>query len=177
MTFTAHHPTFKTGENTGKENTNRIIYGIEGTTTIPDDFTVAAAAISAYAISTIGASIPENVTAFSNAVWQAARRIDSVSKLKKLNAIATLKLTSNDINFIVSVLVKNDASKAGGFKISAKNTVIQLILEVLYCKQEGIDYSCKERKKTKKPAESKTKKTTSKKPAKSKKTTATKTVA
>lgn len=144
--ITAIHPTFKAGKNAGKINENRLVYNIEGTTEIPVDVIAATAAISAYAITTTGAEIPELVTAFDKVTWQAARSITSLKKLKALKPVAALELNSADINFLVAMLTKKNTAVAGGLKISAKNTAIQLLLEVLYCKQNNINYTCKARK-------------------------------
>lgn len=118
--------------------------------TVIERLKAAAAAISAYAVSTLGADIPDGVYAYNKAIWAAARGIDSIKKLKNLACIKEFQFTSADINFVLSMILNDDRTTAGRVKICGSKRAIQILLQVLYCKQNGVDYTCKERKQTEK---------------------------
>lgn len=155
--------TVKAYHNTTKNGTESKNYTYSAPADVMERLTAAAAAISAYVVSSMGANIPDAVYAYNKAVWEAAKNINSLSKLKKLACVNEFQLTSTDLNFITSMIVVDDKTEAGRIKICGAKRAVQILLQVLYCKQNGIEYTCKERT-TKATASVKSAKTT-KKPA------------
>lgn len=171
--------TVKAYHNTTKNGTESKNYTYSAPADVMERLTAAAAAISAYVVSSMGANIPDAVYAYNKAVWEAAKNINSLSKLKKLACVNEFQLTSADLNFITSMIVVDDKTAAGRIKICGAKRALQILLQVLYCKQNGIEYTCKARtvkatapvkatkseKATKKPVAKSTKATTTTKPA------------